>query len=147
MQILWFYQSNTGSLGSFSLSRIESHPLEMRRLRCSLSRSCGGALMVSCLQCGAYDDRYCGCWQDRAPGFCVSEPPGPSVVFKALFIPIHRRTHLQHYTTPILPNRDVRGHDTVRIGLDPRGVRGGQRPPVLARARSAHALHEGGGWV
>lgn len=37
--------------------------------------------MVSCLRCGAYDDRYCGCWQDRAPGFAVSDSTGPSVSF------------------------------------------------------------------
>ena len=103
--------------------------------------------MVSCLRCGAYDDRYCGCWQDRAPGFAVSVTPVPRVDFTVLSPPTNnRRTPSQHHTTPILPYRDVRGHDTVRIGLDPRGVRGGQRPPVLARARSAHTVYEGGGW-
>ena len=34
--------------------------------------------MVSCLNCGAPDDRYCGCWRDRLPGYAGFEPSGQS---------------------------------------------------------------------
>jgi hypothetical protein len=101
--------------------------------------------MVSCLRCGAYDDRYCGCWQDRAPGFAVSVTSVPRVDFTVLSPTIHRRTPCQHHTTPILSNPDVSATTPVRhVG---KIRRRGTSVPLLARARSAHTMYEGGGWV
>lgn len=101
--------------------------------------------MVRCLQCGAYDDRYCGCWQDRAPGFAVSDTSVPSVVFTVLSPTNIRRTHRQHHTTPILSNLDVSATPLdCTCWKNKEGT--GTSVPVLARARSAHTVYEGGGW-
>ena len=99
---------------------------------------------ATCLQCGAYDDRYCGCWQDRAPGYSFGSGTSVRRVdFTVLSPIIYRRTPLQSHATPILSNPDVSATTPVRhVGK----IGGTGVSPVLARARSAHTVYEGGGW-
>lgn len=113
--------------------------------------------MVSCLRCGAYDDRYCGCWQDRLPGFAVSATPVTSVCFtvssptfpekKAPSAPSEPQKKAQppHQCLNAPQVLDIERGGNGRAMLYPRGVRG-ENPPVLAIARSAHTVYEGGGW-
>ena len=99
----------------------------------------------SCLRCGARNDRYCGCWRDRlyAKG---TAPSGRSVDFKGLSPTNHRRSHRQPHATPILQYLDMVPHMNRRDILENKEGTG-TSVPVIAQARSAHPLDEGGGWV
>lgn len=101
--------------------------------------------MVSCLQCGAYDDRYCGCWRDRIPGFAVSDTFVPSVDFTVLSPTNNRRTHRQHHATPILPNLDVSATSPSALDWKLRGVRGGESPRLSLREARIPCMREVGG--
>lgn len=111
--------------------------------------------MVSCLNCGAYDDRYCGCWRDRIPGYAGFEPLGQSDR-----VPLfHSITIKKGHSSPPAPYPQELGnllHGCEAMTYNPmlklRGVRGGQRPPAKFYGQTERPFRvavdpsKGGGW-